>query len=187
MTIARYIVLSSWIVFCLYWLVSARTVKRTKEKAGLDNITCAVIATAALLLLRVFGSPVSLSTRLIPDSKVLSIASSVLTLIGITIAIIARRRLGENWSSGVVLKEDHELMTTGLYRYVRHPIYSGVLLMGLGTAVVMGKVYAITVFVVVLVFIGFKVRREEKVLTKHFPNEYPGYKSRVKAIIPFVW
>ena len=191
MTIARYIVLSSWMVFYLYWLVSARTVKRTKEvQAGFRHLRWigTVIAILVLLFMRSSApSAVVFSTRLIPNSILLLAVGAILTVVGLAIAIAARRTLGGNWSSNVVLKEGHELMTTGLYRYVRHPIYSGVLLMALGSAVVVGQVYAVTFFVLVLMFFAFKASQEEKLLTKHFPDEYPAYKSRVKAIIPFVW
>ncbi len=113
------------------------------------------------------------------------IPGDVLVLIGLFIAISARIALGGNWSARVTLKENHELIERGPYRLVRHPIYSGLLLMILGTAIVVGQVGSF----VVLAFCSFglwvKLRREEALLTKHLPG-YSEYMRRTRALIPFV-
>ncbi len=80
----------------------------------------------------------------------------------------------------------HELITTSLYRYVRHPIYTGVLLMVLATALFVGTLSAAIGFIIIVLGLWFKLRAEEKLLTKHFPKEYPAYKERTKALIPYV-
>lgn len=187
-TTARIINVACWFLFVVYWVATARNVKRTKEvKAGLGYAKWIVFIVAFLLL-----SPRGLSRRfgattLLPHSDILMAAGVLFSIAGVVIAIAARRKLAGNWSSMVVLKEDHELITTGLYGYVRHPIYSGILLIALGAAVVNGTVTAIGFFVVVLAFMAYKASLEEQLLTKHFSQDYPAYKARVKRIIPFLW
>jgi protein-S-isoprenylcysteine O-methyltransferase Ste14 len=95
--------------------------------------------------------------------------------------------LAGNWSYDVVLKEDHEVIERGPYAYVRHPIYSGVLLMVLGSAVISGRCSAFIVLAVLFIGFWFKSLEEERLLTDHFPVEYKKYKQRVKAFIPFVF
>ena len=92
-----------------------------------------------------------------------------------------------NWSSEVVLKRNQELITTGVYGYVRHPIYTGVLLMALGSGLSAGTILAFLPFLALLFFFWFKSKGEEELLTEHFPREYPAYKRRVKALIPYVF
>jgi protein-S-isoprenylcysteine O-methyltransferase Ste14 len=86
-----------------------------------------------------------------------------------------------------VFKEQHELIERGPYRFVRHPIYSGVLLMLFGTMLLSGTIAGVIVVVITVAALSVKARREERLLTKHFPDSYPRYRERVKsAIIPFV-
>src|SRR6185436_17634885 len=101
-------------------------------------------------------------------------------------AIWARTVLGGNWSSSVTFKENHELIERGPYRLVRHPIYTGILTMTLGTAIVAGRVAAWLGLVFFFVLLWLKSRKEEELLTKHFPEAYPAYKARTKALIPFL-
>jgi protein-S-isoprenylcysteine O-methyltransferase Ste14 len=119
-------------------------------------------------------------------SSVLSFVAVVLVAIGALFAIWARITIGANWSGTVTFKQDHELMQNGPYNVVRHPIYSGLLLMGLASALANDEPYGfLLVAVVVAVFIP-KIVIEEKLMTEHFPAEYPQYRQRVKAIIPFI-
>jgi len=94
--------------------------------------------------------------------------------------------MGRNWSGTVSFKQDHELIEHGPYRFVRHPIYTGMLLMVLGTAVSSGRLSALLALVFFSFGIWKKLRREETLLTKYFPDAYPRYMSHTKALIPFV-
>lgn len=105
---------------------------------------------------------------------------------GLVLALRARVVLGGNWSAIVTIKEQHELIQRGPYRYVRHPIYSAILLMLLGSAIVDGKLEWFVLTALCTVGLAIKARSEERLLTKHFPDGYPAYRQRVKAIIPFV-
>src|SRR6185312_13977721 len=107
---------------------------------------------------------------------------------GIAIAIWARRILGTNWSALVTLKEGHTLIRRGPYAYVRHPIYSGILLAAAGTFLaVLPTLQGIISFC--LLFVGFRLksRLEERVLSQQFPDEYPQYFREVKALVPFIY
>ena len=110
----------------------------------------------------------------------------MLTTLGLAVALIARRTLAANWSGNVELKVDHELITSGVYRLSRHPIYTGMLLMTVGTALATGRVSSVLLLLALLSFLLYKAREEELLLLEHFPTEYPAYQRRVKMIIPFV-
>lgn len=110
----------------------------------------------------------------------------LLTIAGLLLVLWARAILGTNWSGSVTLKEDHELVERGPYGYVRHPIYSGVLLMFLGTAVVVGTLGGLLGFPFLLVSCWIKLRQEESLLLDYFGREYSDYMTRVKALVPFV-
>jgi protein-S-isoprenylcysteine O-methyltransferase Ste14 len=98
----------------------------------------------------------------------------------------ARRTLGRNWSANVTFKEGHELITSGPYAYVRHPIYSGLLLLILSVAVYAGSVISFVIFLLFFLGAFLKAGKEERLMAEHFPDAYPIYLKRVKAIIPFV-
>jgi hypothetical protein len=113
----------------------------------------------------------------------------VICLLGLALAIWSRIALAGNWSSTVTLKKGHELVERGPYRFMRHPIYSAILLMAAGTAATFDRLACWLGFL--LLFLGFwiKLRQEERLMTLHFPAEYPGYKKRVRALVPylFIW
>ena len=190
MIAAQYIILICWIVFLLYWFVSWSSVKPTQERIwGGGRFRWIIIGIVMIVLFtKIFGLTIPfLTISLISPSVLLSVASVILVIVGLVIALVARRTLAGNWSKDVDVKVDHELITTGIYRYVRHPIYTGVLLMGLGSVLMIGTTNVLLVFLAMLGFFWFKARQEEKLLTKHFPKEYPAYKNHTKALIPFVW
>jgi protein-S-isoprenylcysteine O-methyltransferase Ste14 len=94
--------------------------------------------------------------------------------------------LADNWSSSVTLKQGHELIQSGPYRYARHLIYTGLVLMCLATALASEELHCR--LGCVFLFAGFwiKLSQEDSLLLRHFPNDYPYYRARVKALIPFV-
>ena len=126
------------------------------------------------------------SRGIFPQSTVLDWAAAALSVIGVGFAIWARGHLGRNWSSRPAVKENHELVTTGPYAYVRHPIYTGLILMAFSTAL-MGSIWGIGVFIVASLVFILRIGREEKIMLELFPNEYPEYQKRTKRLVPFVW
>jgi protein-S-isoprenylcysteine O-methyltransferase Ste14 len=117
---------------------------------------------------------------------VLDAIGFVLTLLGLSVAIWARLTLGTNWSGTVTFKENHELIQSGPYAVVRHPIYTGLLLMFLGTAFAIGTVGAFLSVPTLFLSFWIKSRQEEALMIDHFGEQYAAYRQRVRAIIPFV-
>jgi protein-S-isoprenylcysteine O-methyltransferase Ste14 len=101
-------------------------------------------------------------------------------------AIWSRRTLAGNWSSDVTFKQGHELIQNGPYRFTRHPIYTGILFMALGTAVAGGLLRCWLGFLLFFAALWIKLSQEEALLLRHFPETYPSYRTRVKALIPFI-
>ena len=96
-------------------------------------------------------------------------------LAGTALAIWARLTLGRNWSAEVTFKEDHELIESGPYALVRHPIYSGLLLMALGTVIHDGRALGVGLFAALCAALWWKARQEEQIIGRHFPEAYRDY------------
>lgn len=180
-----------WIVFVVYWVVSAIGVKKTVERLGVfDLIKNRLPVILGVLLL--FGSKIAIKQHFLfaravsPDNTLLIIAD-IFCVIGLAGAIWARRTIGRNWSGDVVFKENHALVEYGPYRWVRHPIYTSMLLMMFGTALAMERVESFIGLILIFVGLQIKLTQEEKLMLKHFPDSYPSYMSRVKRLIPFVY
>lgn len=105
---------------------------------------------------------------------------------GIGILVWGRRHLGRNWSQTVTTKEGHELVTSGPYRYIRHPIYAGGLLACAGSVLGGGGVWIVPLIILGAIFL-WRVGAEDALMARMFPEDYPAYKHRTKALIPFVW
>jgi protein-S-isoprenylcysteine O-methyltransferase Ste14 len=105
---------------------------------------------------------------------------------GLAVALWARVILGRNWSGVVTLKEGHELVERGPYRFVRHPIYTGILTMFFATALVRGHVAGFAGVLLMFASFWIKLGREEKLMLQQFPERYAAYQHRAKRIIPFV-
>ena len=115
------------------------------------------------------------------------IIADIVVLAGLIVMIWSRVTLGKNWSANIVLKEGHELITSGPYSFVRHPIYSGLLLMILGVTLYVGSFAWLVLFVLFFIGAYFKAMKEEELMVKQFSQEYNEYRRRVKAIIPFIF
>lgn len=187
MNAAAEFVLGCWVIFFAYWMATAFRTKRTAEHAGWSGTWWMWAIVAGFALARRRAMPVAGGAILWRPTPTLAVLAGVLTGFGLLIALWSRTVLGANWSATVVLKKDHELIERGPYRYVRHPIYTGVLLMILGSAILWGTLVGTIVFGVSVLALWSKARREERLLTSHFPDAYPLYRLRVKsAIIPFL-
>ncbi|HVP96378.1 isoprenylcysteine carboxylmethyltransferase family protein [Methanoregula sp.] len=177
-----------WIVFYAYWLISAwqtrSPVKRTQSR--LSFLMYGVIWVVIGLLFVSWISPELVAARLVPAGLIFTLAGLLITVAGLAFAVWARVHLGSNWSARPTIRTEHTLTRTGPYRYVRHPIYSGILLGLLGTAIGIG--YFIIFACVLILLAGFviKFRMEEKYLEEEFGEEYARYRQEVKALIPYV-
>jgi protein-S-isoprenylcysteine O-methyltransferase len=183
-----------WAIFVVYWLISAVGVKRDIQSRGWLAARSLRIAVALLvlifLLVRVFsrGQPIRplRSLRFGPVNPFVGLISVLLCAAGIAYAIWARWHLGRNWSAVPAVKEGHELVTSGPYASVRHPIYAGMLLALLGTVLTLGGA-TVGIFVVCCIVFLWRVQVEERLMQQQFPGQYAAYRSRTKALIPFVW
>ncbi len=189
--IAFYIVFACWIFFIVYWTMAGRTAKpaaETKRKFKGFRINAGRIL-FILLFIASFGkySFYPFSYPIFPGAHIWIITGTVTVMLGLIVAFIARRTLSKNWSSDIDIKQEHELITTGVYGYVRHPIYTGILLMAAGTVIYTDRIGMVIFFLILLSFFLFKSKEEEEILTKHFGEEYSAYKKRVKKIIPYIY
>ena len=192
------IILVSWAAFLLVWGISAFFVKQDVRGGGyaalwqrfwvLRLAAAALVIFVAVRLGRRAGSPgaVLFSHPLFLPSPALGWIGAALTAIGIGFAIWARVNLGRNWSSRPAMKEHHELVTTGPYAYVRHPIYAGIMLAALGTALT-SSIFGIGMFVFISITFALRANKEEKIMLELFPTQYPEYQKRTKRLVPFVW
>jgi protein-S-isoprenylcysteine O-methyltransferase Ste14 len=169
----------AWVVFWVYWLASALGVKEgrgSRRRIPLNGLT----ALSVILLVRVFRGG-----SLAVHSPVLGAIGAVVFASGIAVAIWARVHLGRNWGMPMTQKAEPELVTSGPYRFVRHPIYSGLLAALLGTALVTNLIGLIIVAVLTGYFY-YSASVEEKNLTASFPAAYPAYQAKTKMLIPYV-
>jgi protein-S-isoprenylcysteine O-methyltransferase len=115
----------------------------------------------------------------------IKIVGAVLCAAGIFFAIWARRHLGKNWSGYPSEKQEHQLITSGPYAKVRHPIYTGMLAALFGSALTLGFPWLVALIIVFVIFL-YRIKVEERLMLKLFPSQYPEYIKRTKMLIPFV-
>src|SRR5262245_4846771 len=192
------IIFVSWMTFLFVWGVSAFFVKRDIRGGGFGALwqrhwalrlaAAAIIVFAAVRLGRRAGTPgvVLFSHGIVTPPLALGWIGAVLTAVGIGFAIWAGVNLGRNWSSPPAMKEHHELVTTGPYAYVRHPIYAGIMLAALGTALT-SSIFGVAMFIFISITFALRMKKEEKIMLKLFPEQYPEYQQHTKRLVPFVW
>ncbi len=178
----------AWLAVLGYWLWSARHAKPAQQQEPLAKRMLAYwlpLLVAALLLGpgEWFGHTL-LREQFVPHTLFVYSLGLGLAMAGAALAILSRAMLGRNWSATVQLKQAHELVTHGPYRYVRHPIYTGLLLLFLGNAVMVGDWRGLLAVAIVLVSFWRKLRLEESWLAGHFGEAYRLYQARTKALIP---
>jgi protein-S-isoprenylcysteine O-methyltransferase Ste14 len=170
-----------WLVFWIYWLAASVGVKTGRSRwtrlAGVR--VAAILIVLFLLRLRVFKEHGSAH-----DPWLLGIGLALFVL-GLGLAVWARVYLGRNWGMPMSEKVDPELVTTGPYSKVRHPIYSGIILAMVGTTVAISLYWLIAVVLLGAYFI-YSAFMEERYMAGRFPDTYPQYKQSTKMLIPFI-
>lgn len=174
---------AAWVLLIVYLTVQAIGVKRDTEPHLLQSFGLMFAMIAAFLLPRV---QLFAFVNFAPVNAVLSSVGVVLAVAGMFLLVWARQTLGRNWSQTVSAKQDHELVTSGPYRRLRHPIYTGGLLACIGSAIVVGGPFVFLLLLLGAIFI-WRVGAEDRLLARQFPDEFPGYARRTNALIPFVW
>lgn len=176
----------AWIIFLVFWFAASLRVRRmSRDEPPAEKWARILLMVAAFILLDQnnpqFGV---LNKRFVPYSDRLYTVAAALTWIGIGFAIWARYHIGKYWSATVALREGHELIRTGPYSRVRHPIYTGMLLAVLGTALAVGRYRAIVAFVVVLIGFIWKSRKEEALLSGQFGPAFEEHRRHTGFFLP---
>ena len=182
-----------WIIFISFWALESVNVKRNRDESeGWQSNRFALTSTALFslvvftFLLRDPILMVSSAIDVVPADSISATLGVILTAGGIALAIWARVHLGRNWSAEPTLKESHHLVTTGPYRFIRHPIYAGELLAIIGSALVGGVIW-IVVFFVLIALVSYRIHKEERMLSEEFPEGYRTYAKNTRRFIPFVF
>ena len=183
---AALFIAACWGAWLLYWVLTAFSAKRTVERGSFFGYR--LVTGAGVLVVVIAGRLLhdSSATQLWRSSLPVALLSDLIVLAGAAVMVWARLTLGRNWSAEVSLKQDHELIESGPYAHVRHPIYSGLLLMCLGTAIFYGRALGFGLLLALAAGLWWKARGEEQMMSRHFPDAYADYSSRVHAIIPHV-
>ena len=182
MTAIEVVFAVGWGAFWLYWLVAAFSIKKGRVVWSRELRIRVVIVLLAVLLVRL---------RAFRDHGVNTDSwragvGLVLFALGLGVAIWARVELGRNWGTPMTQKEEPELVTGGPYHLVRHPIYSGVLTAGVGTAFALSSLWLVAVALAGVYFV-YSATVEERYLTEQFPDVYPAYKRSTKMMVPFLF
>lgn len=175
-----------WIIFFAYWMLSALRIKRVKsaESAGSRIAYGIPIWLAAIMLMTRSHLWGPLARRIVPLSLPLALTGVALTALGIGYAIWARYTLGQNWSSKVTIKVDHELIRSGPYARVRHPIYSGLLLAMIGTGMAIDQWRSAVALLLVLTGFYLKASIEEKMLAQEFGERFAEHQRSTGFLLP---
>ncbi len=186
--IYSYLFPAMWLSFLAYWWAISRKVKNSeRQESTASRLTRLglIVCAAALLWLPRVPLPL-LNERFLPPGVWPFWSGAAVTAGGLLFAVWARHHLGENWSQAVTVKEDHELITSGPYALVRHPIYTGLLLAFLGCAVARGEWRGLLAVALVFGALWHKLRLEEGWMRAQFGESYEAYSRRVAALVPFV-
>jgi protein-S-isoprenylcysteine O-methyltransferase Ste14 len=182
----KFLFSAMWISWAAYWWLASLTAKTTERKEPVGSRLQHVLPLlAAAWLLWAEKVPAPLNQRLFPWAPWQFWVAALITAIGLAFAVWARLDLGGNWSGTVTIKQDHELIATGSYAYVRHPIYTGLLVALLGTAMARGEWRGVLAVCVAWAALWRKLRIEEQWMIGRFGNKYIAYRQRVPALLPF--
>lgn len=171
-----------WAAFWLYWLAAAFSMKRGRVPWSRELRIRAVIVVAAILLVR-SGAFRGHDHNTDPWRTGIGL---VLFALGLGFAIWARLHIGRNWGTPMTQKDEPELVTSGPYHLVRHPIYSGILVAGAGTALALDWLW-LTAVALAGVYFLYSAIVEERYMTEQFPDYYPAYKRSTKMLVPFIF
>jgi protein-S-isoprenylcysteine O-methyltransferase Ste14 len=191
MTVYSWFILALWIAFIAVWAVMAVSAKRNvgaRFRWGQIGLRTAIIALVvwALSFPAVRRALRNARSHAAAVNALSGLVGVALCAFGIGLAIWARLHLGRNWGTPMSRKENPDLVTTGPYAHIRHPIYAGMLLGMLGSAIGQSAFWSIPLVFSAVYFV-YSARREEKLMIEQFPGQYPEYMSRTKMLVPFVF
>jgi protein-S-isoprenylcysteine O-methyltransferase Ste14 len=170
-----------WIAFWVYWFAAATRVKSGRVRWGQFAGVRVVLALVVIILVRIRafrGHDV--------HDAVLAGIGLVLWALGLALAVWARIHLGSNWGTPMTEKNDPDLVTTGPYRRIRNPIYAGLILAIIGTAVAVSTQWLVVAALVGAYFV-YSAVMEQRFMATTFPDTYPAYRNSTKMLIPFIF
>lgn len=177
-----------WLVWLMYWSLAAIGAKPTArvETPGsrLSHSVPVLLGAVMLAVPHVLGP--AMQQRFVPSAPAWFGLGLALIICGLVLTVLARAWLGRNWSAVVTLKQDHELIRSGPYACVRHPIYTGLLLALLGTAIAIGDWRALAGVALIAVGLVRKLMVEERFMAAQFGDAYARYRHDVRALVPYV-
>jgi protein-S-isoprenylcysteine O-methyltransferase Ste14 len=177
-----------WTVLCLYWILSALRIKPVKSRESLGQRLSYVLplALGLTLLFNPRAHYSWLGIRFALDTIAVAVAGILLTAEGVALAMWARLVLGKNWSAAVIIRKNQELIRMGPYRITRHPIYTGMLLGLLGTAVVVDEVRSLLALVILGLGFYLNARKEEVFLLREFGAGFEAHAKHNGMFLPRV-
>jgi protein-S-isoprenylcysteine O-methyltransferase Ste14 len=186
--IYEYLFPAMWVVYAVYWWAASMHVKATQRREpALPRLERLLLMVCAVMLLSLPSVRFPLlNEKFLPSGPGRFWCGAAVTVAGLLFSIWARRYLGMNWSQAVTLKEDHELITSGPYALVRHPIYTGLLIAFAGSAIARGEWRGLLAVALVFVALWRKLKLEERWMRSHFGEAYETYSRRVSALLPYV-
>jgi protein-S-isoprenylcysteine O-methyltransferase Ste14 len=178
----------AWIVFLLYWQIKAANTKTTQRlEPAASRILRVLILVIAIVLLSTTRIPLPwLYLQFWPVGLWPFWMGAAVTIAGLLFAVWARVHLGRNWSRSVTIKQDHELIITGPYAVVRHPIYTGILTGLLGTATALSEVRGLIAFALFFLAFWIKLRMEDQWMRSQFGEAYASYAHQTAALVPYL-
>jgi protein-S-isoprenylcysteine O-methyltransferase Ste14 len=187
--LANTLIVALWVVWFVIWTTAAFFAKRTqrREPLGVMLWERVPVVVGFLMLVMPHRLPAMLTQRFMPERPGLAVAALALVVAGMLFAYWARLHLGRNWSGEVVVKVGHTLITDGPYRWVRHPIYSGMTAALVGTALATGAPYGFIGMALLLFGFLVRVRLEEALMRETFPADYDDYARHTARLIPGVY
>jgi protein-S-isoprenylcysteine O-methyltransferase Ste14 len=179
-----------WLVFSIVWLLAAFTSKRSvqRQSYGSRVLQSSLMLIGVIFIFNFLGSFHRgwLEIRLTPQTQTWVLLGAILAVAGMLFCFWARAILGKNWSGTVTIKRDHELILRGPYAFVRHPIYTGLLISLLGSAIVYGYLRCFLGVLICGVGLWMKLQIEERFMIQQFGEQYARYRQKTRALVPFV-
>jgi protein-S-isoprenylcysteine O-methyltransferase Ste14 len=181
-----YASVSLWVAFSVYWSIAARSASAARRAESRGSRSFHVFLLNGSMLLIYISLP-GLGGRFVPDTQLVHIIGLAIQANFLLFAVWARRHLGRQWSGDVTVKAGHELVRTGPYRRIRHPIYTAMFGMYAGAAIAIGEVHSLVALCILVLAYWRKIGLEETVLRSEFGSAYDDYRRHSWAAIPPIW
>lgn len=184
----RYLFPTMWLCWAAYWLAASWAVKsaQRREPLGSRLLHIVPLCVAAWLLWAQRVPGAFLNARMFPWAEWEFWVGALITALGLLFSVWARIHIGGNWSGTVTVKENHELIMSGPYALVRHPIYTGLLFGFLGSALARGEWRGMFALAVTWLALWRKYLFEERWMVERFGTQYEAYRHKVPALVPFL-